>query len=150
TDCDTSSGEVVLHTPTSGPVVEEAHLATDADGFGDGWPTSFTDGIDNHYAVSQAASGYSVTRDQPWAPAGEGGSQFGQGATSGKVPVLDEAWYINMYWRDRPAGGTRMIVQANGKAVVVSAGWETGPGSNAAIAGVTEEVHHWLGTGHLD
>ena len=57
-----------------------------------------------------------------------------------------------MYWRDRPAGGTRMIVKnpGNGRAVVVSAGWETGPGSNTAIAGVTEEVHHWLGTQHRD
>ena len=88
-DCDDSGATVVLHTPTQGPVVEEAHLATDADGFGDGWPTSFTDGIADHYDVSQQASGYVVDRDQPWAPSGEGGSEFGEGATGQKVPVLD-------------------------------------------------------------
>ncbi len=151
-NCVEHDGGVFLRTPAQGPVVEEAHLATVDDGFGSGWPTSFTDGIQSHYALSQAATGFDMQRDQPWAPAGEGGSAFGEGATGHKLPVLDEAWYINMYWRDRPTGGTRMIVRnpANGRAVVASAGWETGPGANDAVAGVTEEVHHWLGTGHRD
>jgi uncharacterized cupin superfamily protein len=56
-----------------------------------------------------------------------------------------------MYWSDRPAGGTRMILRtADGRAVVASAGWETGPGNLDHIAGTTEEVHFYLGTGHLD
>ena len=93
-----------------------------------------------------------MPRDQPWAPSGEGGSRYGQGSTGRPVPVLDEAWYITMYWRHRPDGGTRMIVSnpANGRAVVAAAGWETGPGANTAIAGVSEEIHHYLGTGHRD
>ncbi len=33
---------------------------------------------------------------------------------------------------------------SNGRAVVASAGWETGPGSNSFVGGATEEVHHWL------
>ena len=144
--CDDSGAVPVLTLPVTGNVVKEAHLVTVDDELGGSWPTSFTDGIDAHYARSAAQSGYEMARDQPWAPAGEGGSQYGQGATSTALPVLDEAWYLCMYWRDRPAPGTRMIVRnpANGRAVVASAGYETGPGSNSWIGGATEEVHHWL------
>ena len=87
-----------------------------------------------------------------WAPAGEGGSAWGQGSTGRPLPVEDEAWYVNMYWRERPAPGTRMIARnpATGRAVVLAAGYETGPGANTAIGGVTEEVHDWLETGHRD
>ncbi|MCB9687530.1 MAG: hypothetical protein H6735_20995 [Alphaproteobacteria bacterium] len=151
-DCFTSAGSVFLRTPTVGPVVKEAHLVTTADGFGSGWPTSFTDGIARHYANSEAATGYVMNRTEPWAPAGEGGSEYGQGATGAKLPVVEEAWTINMYWRDRPTPGTRMLVRnpANGRAVVAAAGYETGPGDNAHVAGVSEEIHDWLGTSHLD
>lgn len=140
-----------LHTPTQGTVALEAHLVTDDDGFGASWPTSFTDGIDHHYAISQAATGFVMARNQPWAPAGEGGSMFGQGSAA-RPPLLDEAWYVNMYWRQKPTPGTRMIIRnpANGRAVVASAGWETGPGSNARIGGAVEEIHHHLGTQHGD
>jgi hypothetical protein len=132
--------------------VKEAHLVTTEDGFGDGWPSSFTEGIDAHYDNAVAATGYAMTRTEPWAPAGEGGSEYGQGSTGAKVPVVDETWYVNLYWRDRPPGGTRMIIRnpVSGAAVVASAGWETGPGDPAHVAGVTEEVHDALGTGHLD
>lgn len=141
-----------LHTPTQGTVALEAHLVTVEDGFGSAWPASFFDGIPNHYTLSQAATGYVMPRDQPWAPAGEGGSEFGQGSTGQKLPVLDEAWYVNMYWRQRPVGGTRMIIRnpANGRTVVASAGWETGPGANTRIGGAVEEIHHHLGTQHGD
>ena len=139
-----------LHTPATGPVVLEAHLVTQQESFSTTWPTSFTDGIANHYMLSQQATGYTMARDQPWAPAGEGGSEYGQGS-GGRPPVLDEAWYINMYWRNRPAGGTRMIIRnpANGRAVVAAAGWETGPGANSRIGGASEEIHDHLGTLHL-
>ncbi len=148
-DCYTSGGDTYLQLPAVGPVVKEAHLVTVEDGAG--WPSSFTDGIRDHYALSEAESGYHMTRTEPWAPAGEGGSKYGQSATSVPLPVLDEAWYITMNWKDRPDPGTRMIVRnpANGRAVVASAGWETGPGSNTAVAGVTEEIHNYLGTTHL-
>ncbi|MEQ1571742.1 MAG: hypothetical protein ABMA64_39300 [Myxococcota bacterium] len=151
-DCYTSGGSVFLHTPTAGPVVKEAHLVTVDDDFGGGWPGSFTDGIDDHYALSEATSGYVMARGEPWAPAGEGGSEYGQSAYGAPLPVEDEAWYVNMYWRDRPDPGTRLLLRnpANGRAVVVAGGYETGPGSNTAIGGATEEAHDWLGTGHLD
>ena len=148
--CLARDGAVFLRTPATGPVVQEAHLATVEDDFGGGWPAATRDSIERHYELSQAATGYEMDRTQPWAPAGEGGSAWGQGSTGRPVPVLDEAWYVTMYWRQRPAGGTRMIASNpdNGRAVVVAAGWETGPGSNEAVAGVAEEVHDWLGTGH--
>jgi hypothetical protein len=151
-DCSRQSGKSYLSLPTTGPVVKEAHLVTENEPFPSGWPGSFTDGIQRHYQLSQDATGYDMSRTEPWAPAGEGGSRYGQGSTGGVLPVEDEAWYITMYWRQRPAKGTRMIVTNpdNGRAVVASAGWETGPGSNTAVAGVSEEIHHYLGTGHLD
>ncbi|MBI2373612.1 MAG: hypothetical protein HYV07_06400 [Deltaproteobacteria bacterium] len=139
-----------LSTPAFGPAVKEAHLVTVADGFGGSWPSSFTDGIQNHYILSQATTAYVMNRTEPWAPAGEGGSEFGQSAYGQPLPVLEEAWYVNMYWRRRPAPGTRMLAfnPNNGRAVVLAGGYETGPGANDAIGGFTEEAHHALGTAH--
>lgn len=138
-----------LQLPTTGPVVAEAHLVTTDDGFGSTWPTAIDDGIDNHYAVSFAATDFVMARSTNWAP--QESSEFGQGSTGQKLPVVDESWYINMMWSDRPAGGTRMIVQLpnGGPAVVASAGYETGPGDPSHIAGVAEEIHFYLGTTHL-
>jgi hypothetical protein len=146
-DCFERQGERYLKTPTSGPVVKEAHLVSAEENF---CPTSQTDQLDQHYQLSEQASGYQFNRTESWAPI-EGGTCFGQGSTR-PPPLADEAWYINMYWRDRPTPGTRMIVRnpANGRAVVASAGYETGPGSNTAIAGVAEEIHLYAGTGHRD
>lgn len=150
--CDDSAGTPTLHLPSVGPVVKEAHLVTVEETFPNDWPTSFTDAIDRHYALSEAASGYAMARTEPWAPSGEGGSRFGQGATGAPLPVEDEAWYVNLYWRDRPAGGTRMLVvdPLSGAAVVASGGWETGPGDAAMLGGAVEEIHDAVGTVHED
>ncbi len=139
----------MLRLPSTGPVAKEAHLVTEEDDFR-GWPQSRRQGIKGHYARAQAATGYAMRRTENWAPAGEGGCEFGQGASPGKVPVVAETWYINMFWRKRPARGTRMIVTnpANGRSVVAAAGYETGPGSNEVMAGVSEEIHNYLGTRH--
>jgi len=150
-DCSERADGVYAHTPLTGPMVLEAHLVTEADP-GTGWPVSARDRIDAHYALSEAETDYVMDRNQPWAPFGEGGSMWGQGSTGARVPVGDEAFYVNMYWRDRPARGERMLVRdpESGLAVVVSAGWETGPGDPSRAGGTTEEVHDYLGTGHLD
>jgi hypothetical protein len=150
-NCTSTGGRRYLSLPATGPVVKEAHLVTTSETFSGGWPSASRHEIERHYNVSASISGYDMSRGEAWAPAGEGGSRYGQGSTGARIPVLDEAWYITMYWRQRPAGGTRMIVTnpANGRSVVASAGWETGPGSNGAIAGVTEEIHDHLGTGHM-
>jgi len=144
--CFVDAGARFLALPARGPVVKEAHLVTVDDGFGASWPATARDRIDAHHARS------AQPLTEPWAPAGEGGSLFGQGSTGAKLPVVDEQFYVTMYWRDRPVRGTRMIVKhpTSGRAVVASAGWETGPGSNRAIAGVSEEIHTLLGTTHLD
>ncbi|MEZ4472879.1 MAG: hypothetical protein R3F60_19255 [bacterium] len=96
-----------LRLPATGPVVLEAHLVTVEDAFPGGWPAASRDGIAAHYALSQATSGYAMDRREPWAPEGEGGSRWGQSAYSRPLPVLDEAWYVNMYWSPapRPAPG---------------------------------------------
>ena len=137
-----------LEMPAFGPVVLEAHLVTTEE-FPDSWPTSAWDGIPEHYVFSEGVTGYSIDRTQSWAPEGEGGSQWGQGSTS-RPPPLDEGWYVNMYWRNRPPRGTRMLVfnPKNGRGVVTAGGYETGPGSATAIGGASEEIHDVLGTTH--
>lgn len=136
-----------LAMPATGPVVLEAHLVTVDDGFGSGWPSYQDEGIGEHYALSQAETGFVMARDQLWCP--QEGCEYGQGAYGSKVPVEDEAWYVCMYWRSRPAPGTRMIIQrADGRAVVAAAGYETGPGDLSNVAGAVEEIHRYLGTGH--
>ena len=154
-DCYAAAGDdgVVyqyLRTPATGRIAKEAHLVTDAENFDGGWPEFPTDRIQRHYDISEQASGFETDRREPWAPAGEGGSMYGQGSTGRPVPVAAEAWYVNMYWRDRPAMGTRMIVRnpATGHAVVAAAGFETGPGANDFIGGAAEEIHDDLGTNH--
>lgn len=151
-DCYRDADATWLRTPAHGPVVKEAHLVTDAEAFPQGWPIAARDAIDRHYAISEATTAYAMPRREPWAPAGEGGSQWGQSAHARPLPVLDEAWYVNQYWRQRPPPGTRMIVYnpQNGRAVVAAGGYETGPGANTAIAGASEETHHHLGTTHRD
>lgn len=151
-DCYEEGGERYLRTPATGPVVKEAHLVTVEESFPNDWPASARDGLDWHVAVSTLATGFVAERTEPWAPAGEGGSRWGQGSTGRPLPVLDEAWYVNMYWRDRPERGTRMLVRnpRNGRAVVAAAGWETGPGSNTAVGGAVEEIHSYLGSTHRE
>ncbi len=144
-------GGQALAMPATGQVALEAHLVTVDDGYGSegsgAWPQSGTEDIEDHYALSQEASGFLMHRDQPWCP--QEGSEYGQAAYYDKVPVEDEAWYVNMYWAQRPAGGTRMIVRAaNGRAVVAAAGYETGPGDLDFIGGASEEIHRYLDTTH--
>jgi hypothetical protein len=141
-----------LAMPATGPMVLEAHLVTQEEPAP--YPTTSTEELAEHYALSQAETGLVMFRDQLWAPL-EGGDHYGAGIGSPTdFPVLDEGWYVNMYWTSaaRPAKGTRMIVREPGgdRAVVVAAGYETGPGNLANIGGTTEETHFYMGTGHLD
>ena len=146
-------GGAPLAMPATGAIVLEAHLVTVDDGYGtDGsgpWPATITESVPEHYLTSEALTGFVMHRTQTWAP--QESSQFGQSASYSKLPTEDEAWYVNMMWSSRPAGGTRMILtDASGRAAVVAAGYETGPGDLSRVGGTVEEVHHWFGTGHLD
>jgi hypothetical protein len=142
-----------LAMPATGPIVMEAHLVTQDEP--PPYPMTDTDKLQAHYALSQAKTGLVMYRTQLWAPL-EGGSFYGAGVGDPKdFPALDEGWYVNMYWTAaaRPAAGTRMILRdPNGgsRAVVVAAGYETGPGDLAHVGGTPEESHFYMGTNHLD
>ncbi len=136
-----------LRLPATGMMALEAHLVTVGDDFGGSWPRSGTDGVEEHWAMSQETTGFVMVRDQPWCP--QESCEYGQSACGHPLPVEDEHWCVNMYWRDRPDEGTRMILMNDeGRAVVVAAGYETGPGDLDYIGGVTEEAHAYLGSGH--
>ena len=137
-----------LAMPATGYVVLEAHLVTKEEP--PPYPSTETDKLPAHYALSQSRSGLVMHRNQPWAPL-EGGTFYGAGIGSPTVfPVIDESFYVNMYWTSagRPAKGTKMIIRLPGtkKAVVVAAGYETGPGDLAKIGGTPEESHFYLGS----
>ncbi len=139
-----------LVMPATGPVVQEAHLVTQDEP--PPYPTTSTENLDAHVALSQAASGLVMHRREKWAPM-EGADNYGIGIGSPTLfPALHEAWYVNMYWTStaRPTRGTRMILRVPGtrRAVVVAAGYETGPGNLSNIGGTVEETHFYLGTVH--
>jgi len=146
-------GGNTLAMPATGPIVKEAHLVTQDEPAP--YPSTATDELLEHYALTQAQTGYVMLRQEPWAPL-EGGSFYGAGiGDPAALPVLHEAYYVNMFWTAaaRPPKGTRMILrhpQDPSRAVVVAAGYETGPGDLSRVGGTPEEPHHYLGTGHLD
>lgn len=157
--CDMQTGEMArvndngvhLAMPATGPMVLEAHLVTQEEPAP--YPSTSTDELAEHYALSQSRTGFVMHRSQDWAPL-EGGSFYGCGIGSpDDFPVVDEGWYVNMYWTAsaRPAKGTRMILREPGgsRAVVVAAGYETGPGDLSSVGGTPEESHFYMGTGHL-
>ncbi len=157
--CDMETGEMArvgdggdhLAMPATGPVVMEAHLVTQSEP--SPFPATETEELFEHYAISQAQTGLVMFREQVWAPM-EGGSFFGAGiGDPARFPVVDEGWYVNMYWTPaaRPPRGTRMILRLpddKSRAVVVAAGYETGPGNLSNVAGTPEETHFYLGTEH--
>lgn len=147
-------GGVHLVLPATGPVVQEAHLVTQAEPAP--FPSSGTDELAEHYTLSQAETGLVMHRGEPWAPLEGGGSFYGAGiGDPADLPVLDEGWYVTMYWTPaaRPPKGTRMILRRPddpSRAVIVAAGYETGPSDLSRIAGTTEETHYYLGSQHDD
>ena len=147
-----NDGGKTLKMPATGPIVLEAHLVTADEP--PPYPQTPTDELAEHRVLSQAKTGFVMSRSQVWAPKEGGGTFYGAGIFSPTTfPVVDEAWYVNMYWTKaaRPPAGTRMILRLPGtaRAVVVSAGHETGPGNLAHIGGTPEESHFYLKTGHL-
>lgn len=139
-----------LAMPATGKMAVEAHLVTKEEPLP--YPTSFRDELEAHCALSQERTKFVMHRTQDWAPL-EGGSFYGAGIGSPTLfPVEHEGWYVNMYWRStaRPARGARMILRLPGtsRAVVVAAGYETGPGDLTWVGGTPEEPHFYLGTGH--
>lgn len=139
-----------LELPATGAVSVEAHLVTQAEP--PPFPTSSTDGIAEHHALTAEATGLVMMRQQGYAPIEGGASFYGAGVGDpARLPVIDEAWYVAMKWTpaSRPPPGTRMILRRPddpSRAVVVAAGYETGPTALTRLAGTTEEAHFYLGT----
>ena len=143
-----------IDLPQTGKIVKEAHMVTDHDQavHGDGWwPTSSRENLEEHKRYTAQITGFTSPGAEAWCPAGEGDCQYGQGSTGVAVPALAEAWYVCMYWKNKPTKGTRFLVMnpANGKAVVAAAGYETGPGDGTRLGGAVEEIHEYCGTSHL-
>ncbi len=143
-----------VNLPQTGKIVKEAHMVTvhDQQVHGAGWwPSSSSEGLAEHKAYTASITGFTGSATEKWCPSGEGGCQYGQGATGKAVPDAAEAWYICMYWKNKPTPGTRFLVMnpANGKAVVAAAGYETGPGDGTRLGGAVDEVHGYCGTSHL-
>ena len=131
-----------INTPSSGVAAVEQHLVTKEENF---QPTSGRDRIDGHYSVTEKAIGVKYSHERGWTGA-EGGGSIGGGSGSAP-PAAVEPYVVNMYWADKPAEGTRMILTnpANGKSVVVAAGYETGPGNLSYAIGAQEEAMQAIG-----
>jgi hypothetical protein len=143
-----NDGGQSLAMPATGYLVREAHLVTQEEP--PPYPATQTQNLKRHYDLSQSRTGYVFHRNEIWAPI-EGGTFYGQGINSPTLfPVVHESWYVNMYWTSaaRPAPGTRMIARIPGtsRAVVLAAGYETGPFDLAKVGGTPEETHYYLGS----
>jgi len=153
--------EVTL--PVAGRFVEESHYVTDEDKFPGGrlFAKTSNEGMERHLMHSlELYREYdpSITFDelygQPWqrkwTPAENG--QIGQGSIGAiQTEILssdEEMWLLTMMWgkNQKPEPGTKFLLRANGKSVVVAAGFETGPSDKSYLGGITREVHKWLGT----
>lgn len=149
--------------PATGRFVEESHFVTTMESFPNGrlFANTNTENIDAHLQRSLAiyqqydpsktfAQLYSASYQKQWTPAEAG--LIGQGSIGDtQVQTLTpekEMWFMNMMWAPgtRPAIDTKFILSANGKKVVIVAGYETGPRSQTYLGGLTPETHAWLGT----
>jgi len=137
-----------LAMPATGKVVKEAHLVTQKEPLP--YLSTCMEELSAHHALSQARTGLVMHRSAARPPL-EGGSFYGCGIGNPTLfPVEDEGWYVNTYWTSaaRPPRGTRMVLRDGARAVVVAAGYETGPGDLSFIGSTAEEAHFYLGTTH--
>ena len=152
-----------LALPATGKFVEESHYVTTLDIFPNGrlWANSVTENITDHlqrahtiyktYDPNKAFDQlYRVFYQKQWTPAESGSiGQGSVGAIQKKELTPEKAmWFMTMMWAPGtiPARGTKFLLSANSKKVVVIAGYETGPRAQTFIGGLTPETHAWLGT----
>jgi hypothetical protein len=86
-----------------------------------------------------------------WTPA-EGGKP-GQGSVGNTRPsVAEELWIANMLWtsKGKPKPGTKFLMTAHGKRVVVIMGYETGPEGHKFLGGAQGAVFKALGMQNND
>lgn len=157
------SWKKTVNLPLKGLFVEESHYVTTEDKFPQNrlFANQPDENMEEHLQRSfllykkydpNAKFGelYGKNWQKQWTPAESG--KIGQGSV-GDVQVKElrpemELWLLTMMWDkgQKPKKGTKFILKANDKAVVVIAGYETGPSSKNYLGGVTTEVHRWLGT----
>jgi hypothetical protein len=86
-----------------------------------------------------------------WTPAENG--QPGQGSVGNDRPsVAEELWIANMCWaaKGKPKPGTKFLMTAHGRRVVVVMGYETGPESRVFLGGAQGAVFKALGLKNQD
>ncbi|CAM4056430.1 MULTISPECIES: hypothetical protein [Flavobacterium] len=152
-----------LQLPATGKFVQESHYVTTEDNFPGSrlFANTVTENINSHlqrsfnsykaYDPNKTYSQlYASSFQREWTPAEAGA--IGQGSI-GNIQTQyltpeKEMWFMTMMWSPgtRPAIDTKFLLSANGKKVVVVAGYETGPRSQSFIGGLTPETHAWLGT----
>lgn len=145
--------------PTHGRFVVESHYVTRADKFpGRYFANTSTEGITDHLhrsCLELAAHGlpcvnYAQSWEHQWTPAESG--KIGQGARGNQQAIAlsswDEMWLGTQMWGpgEIPEPGTKYLLTANGRSLVVQFGWETGPASQSFLGGLTVEAHKYLGT----
>ncbi len=153
--------ERTIILPITGKFAEESHYVTKADSFNKVWPIDSIENIEKHLLQSLETykrfdstitfeSLYNNYWHKEWTPA-EGG-HIGQGSIGDiQLQMLTpetELWLLTMMWApgEKPKAGTKFILSANEKSVVVVAGFETGPADKKFMGGITREVHAWLET----
>ena len=152
-----------VQLPATGRFVQESHYVTTQDDFPGSrlFANTVTKNITPHlqrsYNLYKAydpnktySQLYASSFQKEWTPAEAGA--IGQGSI-GNIQTQyltpeKEMWFMTMMWAPgtRPAIDTKFLLSANGKKVVVVAGYETGPRSQTYLGGLTPETHAWLGT----
>jgi hypothetical protein len=146
--------------PTTGRFVMESHYVTNNDLFPNGrlFAVRGDENIEKHLnsacLLLQSANlpcyKYINSWEQVWTPAESG--HIGQGARGSlqtrALSPWDEMWMGTQMWAtgEMPEPGTKYLLQANGRSVVVQFGWERGPSSQKYLGGLTVETHKYLKT----
>jgi len=170
----------IVHLPATGKFVLESHLATTADVFpidvNSTKPRLFPkstfaigkrkigsdEGIKQHldrewieyrkfFPKVSLKELFDNTYVKQWTPA-EGGSP-GQGSVGNTRPsVSEELWIANMFWSShgKPKLGTKFLMTAHGKRVVVVMGYETGPEGREFLGGAQGAIFKALGMKNHD
>lgn len=136
-----------LALPAKGPASVAPHLVTSAEPAP--FPTMQGERLQEHFAISESAVAIVWNRTSPWA---SGGEFLGAGVGDpSELSPEHEAWRVSMRWTAaaRPVKGRRMLIRRGDdptRAVVLAAGYDTGPQDLTHVAAITEEAHLALGT----
>ncbi|MCX6811557.1 MAG: M23 family metallopeptidase [Candidatus Berkelbacteria bacterium] len=129
-----------------GPFADEQHLATTAESFSGGGPTSTHDQDERHYQVTNFSVNCPGCAKEGFTPA-EGNGSLG-GGTGPKPDPSVEPWLVNVL-KDLPRNSKLLVHSTKtGETVVTLGGYEKGPGDPSFAGGARIEVLHALGISH--